>query len=129
MLYLAMFGIGLSQSLGITVSYAYMLEMSPKKGQNIVNTISHVGDVGTMALAAIYFASVSNDYWYMIVGNLVVALPVSVALMFLPESPRFLVSQGRYEEAELAFRKISRFNGSDFKELNPSYDFSNLNEE
>lgn len=31
-LYVAMFGIGVSQILGITVSYTYMLEMAPKKG-------------------------------------------------------------------------------------------------
>jgi hypothetical protein len=67
-------------------------------------------DGSTMILLSIYFRYITKDWlWFQIYG--VIALSVStLACFILPESPKFLYSYKRYDEARNALKFIARFN-------------------
>jgi len=50
--------------------------------------------------------------WMMVAGFVPDLIAVSLVYFFMPESPRFLLAQGRREEAEKAVRRIAEFNGT-----------------
>ena len=77
-----------------------------------------------MTITAVFFGWISKDYWYLVVGNLALAVPVTLGIFLLPESPRYLISKDRFREAEESFKRISYFNRGQFKELNPVYDLT-----
>ena len=109
------FTIGLLSSIRVQVGYVYLLELMPKKGQTPVTSIWNVQEVMIYVLAIIYFWKISTHwFWFCLFG--LVFQSVSVILMFwVPESPRFLITSGKYDEARKSLTKISKFNGAEFE--------------
>ena len=67
-------------------------------------------DGSTYLLITVYFWLISNHWVYIVsVGYVLqlIGLPLS---WFLPESPSYLISVGKYEELISTFSKIARHN-------------------
>jgi MFS family permease len=104
------FGVG-----GATISFDLMAEFLPKsaRGQFLTN-INYFWTAGSMFVAGCAWVMLSSQGWHRLA--IVTSLPVALSLVFaigvLPESPRWLLLQGRVSEAEEVVRLAAVVNGS-----------------
>lgn len=99
----------------LTVPFDVYAEFLPKKSRganlNSVNYFWSLGSVIVPALAYVTFSG-GGEQWRLFV--LLCAIPsffsAILCWFFIPESPRWLLSQGRSEEAMADLRKIARLN-------------------
>ena len=64
-----------------------------------------------MALLVVYFLYVSKDWrpWFWIA--FVIQFFILVGVIWLPESPEFFFSKGKFEESEQVIHRFAAFNG------------------
>ena len=66
-------------------------------------------------IAVIYFWQISTDwFWFVFIGSCYQIVSVTL-LYFVPESPRYLLSAGRFEDARQAFEQIAKLNRVPFE--------------
>mmetsp|Transcript_5193 Transcript_5193/g.7975 ORF Transcript_5193/g.7975 Transcript_5193/m.7975 type:complete len:473 (+) Transcript_5193:68-1486(+) len=103
------FGVG-----GITVPFDLLAEFMPKshRGQFLMY-IEYFWTLGSMFVAAAAWICLSVYGWRVL--TFVTAIPVTISLVFsiiyLPESPRWLLVQGRTKEAEDIVKLAASVNG------------------
>ena len=72
-------------------------------------------EVGIYVLAVIYFWKISTHwFWFVFIGLIFQSISI-VMMLFMPESPRWLINSGKYEEAEKAFRVIAKYNRKELR--------------
>lgn len=102
--------LGAMNSWRTTVGYVYIMECVPKKAQTPVTSLWNVQEGGIYLLATLYFWKVSKHwFWFSLVGyiwNIISA----VFMIWMPESPRYLVNSGQLQKAAEAFRIVAWFN-------------------
>ena len=90
--------------------YLLMQEMTIKSRQPLVGTIIHVVNGFTSGMSVIYTRYIYS-YWVpwqaIILGVICVA---TIAMFFVPESPKYLVAKKRYDEARQVLLKIANVN-------------------
>ena len=59
----------------------------------------------------IYFWKISKDWRLLQIPNITLTSVGIVFLFTMPESPRFLISKGRFDRAREVFNRIAVFNG------------------
>ena len=90
---------GMLCSVRIQVGYVYLTEMMPKKAQTHVTSGWNVQEGMIYVIGTLYFWKVSKHwFWYCLIGYIWNIISV-VLLVWMPESPRYLVSVGRLDEA------------------------------
>ncbi|CAG8296765.1 hypothetical protein PENNAL_c0006G03639 [Penicillium nalgiovense] len=108
-------GVGLE---GGTVP-VYVAECVPRKLRgNLVSLYQlniALGEVLGYAVAAM-FVSVEGNWRYILGSSLVFSTILFVGMLFLPESPRFLMHKGREIEAYEVWKKIRGFNDLEAKD-------------
>ena len=103
------FGVG-----GLTVPFDLLAEFLPKeyRGKVLLN-IEYFWTLGSLFVAGMAWGILGQAGWRLL--TYITAIPVIVASVisigFLPESPRWLVEQGRIHEAEEILRFAARTNG------------------
>ena len=60
----------------------------------------------------VYFWQISKDWFYIVLLGYVLQVLSAILCFFLPESPAFLLSLNRVEEALNIFKRIARVNGA-----------------
>ena len=55
--------------------------------------------------------SMTKNWIYLQIPNIGLTTMGIIFLYFMPETPRFLLSQHRYQSARAVFNKIAKFNG------------------
>ncbi|KAJ5783905.1 uncharacterized protein N7518_009582 [Penicillium psychrosexuale] len=108
-------GVGLE---GGTVP-VYVAECVPRRLRgNLVSLYQlniALGEVLGYAVAAM-FVSVEGNWRYILGSSLVFSTILFVGMLFLPESPRFLMHKGREVEAYAVWKKIRGFNDLEAKD-------------
>eukprot|EP00347_Sterkiella_histriomuscorum_P017063 403350803 len=104
-----------------SVGYLYMQELTPVKNQVIVGSICQMTSGLMTIFICLYFMFISK-YWipFQIFGCSTMFL-VTITVWFMPESPKFLISKKRYDEARTSIKFIAwvnRYKG----ELNFKFD-------
>nr|XP_043607222.1 monosaccharide-sensing protein 2-like [Erigeron canadensis] len=101
------FGIGLA----VTLVPLYISETAPSDIRGLLNTLPQfTGSIGMcLAYTMVFFMSLKSDAsWRTMLG--VLSLPSIVyfllAVFFLPESPRWLVSKGKMDEARIVLQAL-----------------------
>ncbi|KAG2702972.1 hypothetical protein I3760_06G116300 [Carya illinoinensis] len=102
------FGIGLS----VTIVPVYISETAPPEIRGSLNTLPQFSGSGGMFMSYCMVFGMSlmkSPSWRLMLGILSVPSIVYIVLtvLFLPESPRWLVSKGRMLEAKQVLRRLS----------------------
>ena len=115
MLLASRFVIGLSCNAGWAFSATYLAELIPPKKRAIcINSSNFAFPVASLFMCGVAYLV---PYWRHL--QLYVSLPGILAIFVcvaIPESPYWLISAGRYTEAEQVVRKIARLNGETFED-------------
>ena len=86
------------------------MEMMPKKMQVAVSTGWAIQEAAIYFFATLYFWKISlHWFWFVLIGFFWTFLCV-VLLVWMPESPRYLLSVGKLDEARKAFENIAWWN-------------------
>ena len=107
--------IGFAFEAGILV-YTYGVELLPTTKRHYLTVID--GFYGLGFLFAIFSAmevlEAVNWRWYVVFTETIPMTICSVLIAILPESPRYLFSQGHTQEAVNSLEKIAAINGADW---------------
>lgn len=106
------FLLGLTCTGKASTAYVYLLEYIPKNRVTWVGSYMLFADGSTMIFSSIYFRYITNDWLAFQIYGVVVLSISTVAMLLIPESPKFLYSVKRYDEARVSLGKVARFNKS-----------------
>lgn len=109
--YVLVFIFGLSLTARYYVGYAYNVEMQPKSHYVLVGTSMFLIESIAYLSICVYFMKVSKDWKPLQIPNIIFISAGLVFLFFMPESPRFLISKQRFEDARDVFKWIGKVNG------------------
>ncbi|XAR58076.1 hypothetical protein NMG60_11026453 [Bertholletia excelsa] len=101
------FGVGIA----VTLVPVYISETAPPEVRGLLNTFPQLtGSTGMFFSYCMVFGMslMDSPSWRLILGVLSIPsiLYFALAMMFLPESPRWLVSKGRMEEAKQVLQRL-----------------------
>jgi MFS family permease len=98
---------GCSGTARISLIYLYLQELTPKKRSPIVGCMIHVVNGITSGMTVIYTRYIYS-YWlpWQAIVLLIIALS-TVAMFFIPESPKYLIAKRRYDEARDVLKLIA----------------------
>ena len=99
--------------LKFTVSYTHMFELIDDDYKRLCATVINMVDAATIAVIGFSFKFVTrNAVQFMEIVNLISSLIVLLYLVFIPESPVWLLSTDQKEEALKSLNYIAKLNGS-----------------
>ena len=111
----AVYGLCLVMGIALTgkqyVGYTYLIENQPKSKQVIVGSFEFMLEAVVFFMVCVFFLWISKDWRLLMVPCLVLSVFGTIFVFFQPESPRFLVSKGRYDDARKVFNIIAKRNG------------------
>jgi sugar porter (SP) family MFS transporter len=101
---------GLGIGFASTIAPLYLAEVSPREKRGSIVTLNQIAIVTGILLAYATnwaLAATGNDAWRWMFGSAAVpALSFLICLRFVPESPRWLLQQNRFAEADAALSVI-----------------------
>jgi sugar porter (SP) family MFS transporter len=104
------FVMGLGVGASAVVVMVYLAEMAPTEMRGKIASLGQMMVVcGIMAAYLVDYGLSPLSAWRWMVGlGAIPSLILFIGLFFLPESPRWLVKQGRIQEAVAVFRRMGR---------------------
>jgi len=99
----------------VTVSYVLYYELLGTTKRNLAGFFMQASySIGIAIVATLGY--LISGWRHFTLATAFMGLPVAFVLFYLPESPRWLVSKGRYEQADAVLAKIVLGNGKAFKD-------------
>ena len=88
-----MFVLGMACVGTRSIQFLYLMEMLPEKYQVPIGTTLNLWDSIVPVLYTIYYWKIEKDWlWFVVIFAEAFGVIVIIALFFLPESPKFLIS-------------------------------------
>ena len=81
-----------------------------KEHFTIAYIVLAMGEAVVGALTALYFRYLSKDYFYLLLGGIIILVIGSFGSFFWVESPRYLLKSGQLDELQRALETIARWN-------------------
>jgi len=112
-------GIGLGGEVPLMAAYINEFAKAPGRGRFSLN-VQVLFSIGLLAVAlvSLYVVPHWGWQWMFVIGAVPALLAIPLRIV-LPESPRWLASQGRFEEADLALRRIEAIAAREGKTVPP----------
>ena len=102
---------GIAMPPRVFVGYTYAMECLPKKNTPVASSIIMGMDGMVLLWSSLYFMFIDNN-WKTLYGIvLIVTFATFIIAGSFPESPRFLLSKGRYAETRKVISKMAETNG------------------
>ena len=87
----AIFFCGALAASRLTIGVPYLMELLPKERRNLAFTLCAMFDISIYLLSTVYFWKISNRWIYFVGIGYILQMFASIAVWFLPESPKLLV--------------------------------------
>jgi len=97
--YFLVFMLGISTPMRVFVGYIYAMEFMPLNKTQIVTAVVLGNDGLVLVIASLWFVYVSQDWKTLWLMATILCYLTFFFVCTMPESPKFLVSMGRFEEA------------------------------
>jgi len=107
------FWIGLLTFMRYANIYLLLMELMEEQYTGIATAIFMCGDSAMGFYLIVYLRFISKDCFAFLQLSIILSIISFVLYYFLPESPKWLVSVGRYDEARTALKKMAYMNGCD----------------
>lgn len=104
------FLMGLAQ-IKTGISYVWLSESVGFEYKSTAFTLINMFDGMTMAVVAIYFMWISHDWFWLCAFSTLLTYAATVVSLICPESPRWLLVNGRSKKAIASLNTIAQFNG------------------
>ncbi|TNV80535.1 hypothetical protein FGO68_gene17354 [Halteria grandinella] len=101
---------GLSLAGRFSIAHLYLQELMPTKYRQIAGAFIQFSDAGTVVIISIYNRYISKQWFPMQFGAVALMWVSLVATLFIPESPKYLYSRGRYEQARRSLNQMRIMN-------------------
>jgi len=83
-----------------SIQFLYLMELLPEKWQVPIGTILNLWDSIVPVLYTLYYWKIAKNWiWFVVIFAEVAGVIAIFATWFLPESPKFLISTKRFDEA------------------------------
>jgi len=93
-----------------------LFELTESKHKPTAITLLNVWDNITMTITCTYFMLISRDWFYLyLIMTIAGSLSYILSMFLLPESPKWLMYEGREEDAIDSLNYIAKINGSKFR--------------
>lgn len=106
-----MFFMGLSGVGRMSLCILFLMELIPNNNKPFCGTTVVLNNAATYLYCAIYFWQISIEWKWLECFATGITLICAIGALFLPESPKFLITQKKYNEARKSLSYISKFNG------------------
>ena len=93
------FIIGFSLAAKYYVGYTYLVEMQPKDKQILIGCSEMIFEAFIYFFVIAYYTWMAKDWRYIMIPTISFGTVGSVVLIFLSESPRYMVAAGKYNQA------------------------------
>jgi hypothetical protein len=95
------------------ICYTYAFELVELKNKPLVCSAINIWDVSTLMWINLYILHVSRNWWYILAAYTFLGfIAWTIILIFGPESPKWMMMDGRSFDCKKQLEKIARFNGS-----------------
>lgn len=100
--------LGVSIGFGSFTAPLYIAEMSKETARGGLVTLNQLSiTIGILVAYFVGYLLAPDEHWrYMLLGGAVLAVPLFVAMLFLPESPRWLYASGNINKAKAVLNKV-----------------------
>ena len=105
-----MFLFGVASVGRCSISFLYLMELLPSSAQVIAATTLQVHNSLLALFGCLYFWLIWKNWLGIEILAGVLGVISGVGAFFMPESPKFLISKHRYEEARESINRIARYN-------------------
>jgi MFS transporter, SP family, galactose:H+ symporter len=104
----ARFLVGLAIGVTSMITPLYIAELAPAAIRGALVTLNQLAIVTGIVVAYYvdYLFAGSNDWRAMFISAVIPSILLLIALIFLPESPRWLAARGRFESAEKVLSRL-----------------------
>ena len=111
--YFLYFMFGFFNNVRVSLAFIYGQEIVDphSKYSYMFSSMYNIVDAFIMIVASLYFMYISKNWYCFEVASFLLVLGSCIASYILPETPRYLLSQGKIEEAIQSFNYIAWFNG------------------
>lgn len=106
-----MFFFGVASVGRATNSFLYMSEVLPQNRKVLMATMLQIIVGCVPAIGSVYFTRISKDWLWLEIWAGALTVACLLATFAMPESPKYLISKKRYNEARVALNYIGKFNG------------------
>lgn len=98
------------------IPFCYIAELVPSNNKATTTIVLTAFDLASLMVLNSYFLLISRDWMPIQLATTILATCALVyAIVFIPESPHWLLSQGKTAEAIDAFNSIAKFNGVKYR--------------
>ena len=103
----------------VMLVYTYGMELLPIKKRNYLAVIDGLYGLGLLfaSVTAMGILGTVNWQWYVVVNETIPMTICTLLVAILPESPRYLFSQGYIQEAVKSLEKVAAINGVDWHQI------------